>query len=393
MNIRTNQEFIEGEDPQYSIDELNDNEINKEGGSYQTSAIPSQSQFYGSNLPKIEDKYEKIIKQYEYKFQPIKEENYNEEYDKKFYKQKENENILNKYNELKNQVDIIEKDLNYYKENKDKYKSIVPIETSIEELNKVKYIINYIEFSNNLEKLKKINESQQKFNLKVNEENYNILNKKLFKDLDSKLDERLNKIKKLKNENPLNINNFEYELFLSPDKEKIAQLRQLDELMIKINKIEEKIGKWNFNNKKNTIISMLDFFKNNYNFSNKATMKEIIKKFDNANSKLEEIRENYKEMYDKIEEDKINDITNEEIEAKEAEKIINNTIYKMELLKDEHEQSIYISQTIKDLIKRNEELKEKLEGDTLMLEQLKENVENNVNTMKKNIEVIKEKLK
>ena len=393
MNIRTNQEFIEGEDPQYSIDELNDNEINKEGGSYQTSAIPSQSQFYGSNLPKIEDKYEKIIKQYEYKFQPIKEENYNEEYDKKFYKQKENENILNKYNELKNQVDIIEKDLNYYKENKDKYKSIVPIETSIEELNKVKYIINYIEFSNNLEKLKKINESQQKFNLKVNEENYNILNKKLFKDLDSKLDERLNKIKKLKNENPLNINNFEYELFLSPDKEKIEQLRQLDELMIKINKIEEKIGKWNFNNKKNTIISMLDFFKNNYNFSNKATMKEIIKKFDNANSKLEEIRENYKEMYDKIEEDKINDITNEEIEAKEAEKIINDTIYKMELLKDEHEQSIYISQTIKDLIKRNEELKEKLEGDTLMLEQLKENVENNVNTMKKNIEVIKEKLK
>ena len=393
MNIRTNQEFIEGEDPQYSIDELNDNEINKEGGSYQTSAIPSQSQFYGSNLPKIEDKYEKIIKQYEYKFQPIKEENYNEEYDKKFYKQKENENILNKYNELKNQVEIIEKDLNYYKENKDKYKSIVPIETSIEELNKVKYIINYIESSNNLEKLKKINESQQKFNLKVNEENYNILNKKLFKDLDSKLDERLNKIKKLKNANPLNINNFEYELFLSPDKEKIEQLRQLDELIIKINKIEEKIGKWNFNNKKNTIISMLDFFKNNYNFSNKATMKEIIKKFDNANSKLEEIRENYKEMYDKIEEDKINDITNEEIEAKEAEKIINNTIYKMELLKDEHEQSIYISQTIKDLIKRNEELKEKLEGDTLMLEQLKENVENNVNTIKKNIEVIKEKLK
>ena len=393
MNIRANQEFIEGEDPQYSIDELNDNEINKEGSSYQTSAIPSQSQFYGSNLPKIEDKYEKIIKQYEYKFLPIKEENYNEEYDKKFYKQKENENILNKYNELKNQVDIIEKDLNYYKENKDKYKSIVPIETSIEELNKVKYIINYIEFSNNLEKLKKINESQQKFNLKVIEENYNILNKKLFKDLDSKLDERLNKIKKLRNENPLNINNFEYELFLSPDKEKIEQLRQLDELMIKINKIEEKIGKWKFNNKKNTIISMLDFFKNNYNFSNKATMKEIIKKFDNANSKLEEIRENYKEMYDKIEEDKINDITNEEIEAKEAEKIINDTIYKMELLKDEHEQSIYISQTIKDLIKRNEELKEKLEGDTLMLEQLKENVENNVNTMKKNIEVIKEKLK
>ncbi len=390
--MQFNQEYIEGETPNYSIEELNDHELNKDNEPFQTHAIISKAQ-HGVPVPEIEDKYEEIINKYEYKFMPIKEENYNEKYDKKFNRLKEKENILKKYNDLKAQVDLIEKDLNFYKENKDKYKSIVPIETSIEELNKVKYIINYIESSLNLEKFKKIEEIQQKFNLKVNEENYDILNKKLFKDLNEQLDDRLNKMNKLKNENPSNINNFEYELFLSPAKEKIDQLKQLDELMININKIEEKIGKWNFNNKKNTIISMLDFFKNNYNFSNKATMKEIIKKFDNANSKLEEIRENYKEMYDKIEEDKINDITNEEIEAKEAEKIINDTIYKMELLKDEHEQSIYISQTIKDLIKRNEELKEKLEGDTLMLEQLKENVENNVNTMKKNIEVIKEKLK
>ena len=61
-------------------------------------------------------------------------------------------------------------------------------------------------------------------------------------------------------------------------------------------------------------------------------------------------------------------------------------------MKDEHEQSIFISQKVKDLIKRNEQLKEKIEEDTLMLEQLRENVENNVNTMKKNIEVIRQKL-
>ena len=392
MNIPSNQEYIEGEDPQYAIEELNYNELNKESSNYQTSAISSQNPFFGTKNPEIEDKYANIIKKYEEKFTPIKEENYNEEYDKKFSENKEKENVLKTYNDLKNEVDLIEKDLSYYKENKDKYKSIVPLETSLEELDKIKYIISYIESSNNLDKLKKINDMEKKFNIKIKEENYNILNKKLFTDLDQQLNERLNKIKKLKTENPLNYKNFEYELFLTPDKEKMNQLRQLNELIRKINKIEEKIGKWNFNNKKNTINSMLELIKSNYIFFDKATKNEIVKKFDNANLKLDEIRENYKDTYDKIEEDKINDLTAEGIEAKEAEKIINDTIYKMELMKDEHEQSIFISQKVKDLIKRNEELKEKIEEDTLMLEQLRENVENNVNTMKKNIEVIKQKL-
>lgn len=390
--MQFNQEYIEGETPNYSIEELNDHELNKDNEPFQTHAIISKAQ-HGVPVPEIEDKYEEIINKYEYKFMPIKEENYNEKYDKKFNRLKEKENILKKYNDLKAQVDLIEKDINFYKENKDKYKSIVPIETSIEELNKVKYIINYIESSRNLEKFKKIEEIQQKFNLKVNEENYDILNKKLFKDLNEQLDDRLNKMNKLKNENPSNINNFEYELFLSPAKEKIDQLKQLDELMININKIEEKIGKWNFNNKKNTIVSMLEDFKKKFIFNDKATKKEFIKKFDVANTKLEEIRQNYKELYDKIEEDKIDSIINEGIEGKEAEKIINYTIYKMELFKEEHEKGIYISQKLKDLIKKNEELKEKLEEDTLLLDQIKENVENNVNTMKNNIELIKQKIK
>ena len=390
--MQFNQEYIEGETPNYSIEELNDLELNKDNEPFQTHAIISKAQ-HGVPVPEIEDKYEEIINKYEYKFMPIKEENYNEKYDKKFNRLKEKENILKKYNDLKAQVDLIEKDLNFYKENKDKYKSIVPIETSIEELNKVKYIINYIESSRNLEKFKKIEEIQQKFNLKVNEENYDLLNKKLFKDLNEQLDDRLNKMNKLKNENPSNINNFEYELFLSPAKEKIDQLKQLDELMININKIEEKIGKWNFNNKKNTIVSMLEDFKKKFIFNDKATKKEFIKKFDVANTKLEEIRQSYKELYDKIEEDKIDSIINEGIEGKEAEKIINYTIYKMELFKEEHEKGIYISQKLKDLIKKNEELKEKLEEDTLLLDQIKENVENNVNTMKNNIELIKRKIK
>ena len=388
----SNQEYLEGEEPQYAIEELNRNELNKETSTYQTSVILTQSQFQRSKYPDIEDKYENIIKKYEDKFNEIKEEKYNEEYDKKFSNQKNKENLLKTYNDLKEEIDLIEKDLNYYKDNKDKYKSIAPIETSFEELNKLKYIISYIDSSSNLEKLKKIEDITKKFNLKIDENNYNILNKKLYDDLDEELNNRLNKLKKLKNENPANYKNFEYELFLSPDNEKMKQYKALDEIILKINQIEEKIGNWNIKNKKNTITSMLDLIKSNFILFDKAAKNEITRKFENADNKIEEIRENYLETYDKMEIDKINNLMVEGIDANEAEKIINNTINKIEMLKDEHEQCIFINNKIKELIKKNEQIKEQIESDTLMLEELKTNVENNVNTMKKNIEVIKQKL-
>lgn len=388
----SNQEYLEGEEPQYAIEELNRNELNKETSTYQTSVILTQSQFQRSKYPDIEDKYENIIKKYEDKFNEIKEEKYNEEYDKKFSNKKNKENLLKTYNDLKEEIDLIEKDLNYYKDNKDKYKSIAPIETSFEELNKLKYIISYIDSSSNLEKLKKIEDITKKFNLKIDENNYNILNKKLYDDLDEELNNRLNKLKKLKNENPANYKNFEYELFLSPDNEKMKQYKALDEIILKINQIEEKIGNWNIKNKKNTITSMLDLIKSNFILFDKAAKNEITRKFENADNKIEEIRENYQETYDKMEIDKINNLMVEGIDANEAEKIINNTINKIEMLKDEHEQCIFINNKIKELIKKNEQIKEQIDSDTLMLEELKTNVENNVNTMKKNIEVIKQKL-
>ena len=64
---------------------------------------------------------------------------------------------------------MIEKDLNYYNENKDKYKSIAPIEATLEELKKLKYIINYVNSSKNFAKLKKLNEIENKNGIKINE--------------------------------------------------------------------------------------------------------------------------------------------------------------------------------------------------------------------------------
>lgn len=392
MDIKANQEYLEGEDPEYDINDLNKIEIKKEDSNYQTSAFMPQSQIQRGKLQELESKYETIIKNYEDKFKPKKEENFNEDFDKKFNAKKQKGNLLNIYNELKSEVELIEKDLKSYNENKEQYKSIAPIEATLEELNKLKYIISYIESSKNFDKLKKINDIENHFNLKFTENNYNILNKKLYKNLDEQLNKRLNELKKLKQENPVNYNNMKYELFLSPDNEKMQQLKELDEIISKINKVEEKLGKWNFNNKKNTISYNIDLIKRNYIFIDKVSKNEFLKKFDKINMKLDDIKDNYKDVYNKIDEKKLNDLLSEGINAKEAEQIIKNTIYKMELLKDEHEKSIYINQKLKELINKNEEIKGQIEEDTQMLEQLKENIESNVTIMKKNIDFLKQKI-
>ena len=390
MNFKIHQEYLEGEDPEQDIGELN-RTSNKQV--YKTSVSNNPNPFSKSNKEDIDSKYENIIKKYEDHFKSNIENNINEEYDQKFIKKEGTENPLITFNNLQSEVEMIEKDLNYYLENKDSYKSIVPIEASIEELNKLKYIINYINSSNNFEKLKKINDIQNKNQIQINEDNYNLLNKKLHNNLEEQLEKRINNIKQLKEQNPINYNNIEYELFLTLDNTKMEQLKELDELVLKIDEIEKKIGKWNFNNKKNTIAAVLDTIKSNMILLDKAAKVEMKKKFDMAIDKVKDIKNNYKEEYDKINNEKLKDLISDGIDAKNAEKIICSVIYKMELLKDDHEKSIYLSQKIKELINKNDKIQKQIEENTQIFNKLQESVQFNVETMKKNIEVIKQKLK
>lgn len=386
MNIPVYQEYLEGEDPEQDIQELN-NISNKK------QIYSNSSGLFKLKSTNLEERYEDIIEKYEKKFSQKKSENINEDYDKKFQKKSTHESPLLTFDKLQKEVELIEKDLEYYKSNKDSYKSVASIEDSMEELNKLKYIISYINSSNNFEKLKKIDQNLQKNGIKMDEENYNLLNKKIYNNLEEKLNERLNNIKKLKNENPINYNNIEYELFLTPNNDKMKQFKELDKLVLKINDIEKKIGKWNFNNKKNTIASILDTIKSNMILLDKMAKIEIKNKFNIAKDKIKDIKDNYKETYDTMEKEKLKDLCSEGIDGKNAEKIICNAIYKMELLKDEHEKSIYLSQKVKELINKNEGIKEQIEENIKILDGLQLSVQSNVDTMKKNIQVIKEKLK
>ena len=389
MSTPIYQEYLEGEDPEHDIQELNIL-ANKKNQAYANTTT-----FVKTKNPDLETKYDDIIKKYQehFKEKDQDKDNYNKDYDKKFITKIEPENPLLTFTKLQNEVELIEKDLAYYSQNKDSYKSIAPLETSLEELNKLKYIISYINSSNNFEKLKKIDEIQKKNGLKLEEDKYNLLNKKIYNNLEEQLTQRLNKIKKLKAENPINYKNIEYELFLTPDNEKMKQFKELDEIVLKINEIENKIGKWNFNNKKNTIASNLDTIKKNMILMDKMAKIEMKKKFDNTKEKINDIKDNYKEAYAEMDVEKLKNLTSDGIDAKNAEKIICNVIYKMELLKDEHEKSIYLSQKVKELINKNENIKEQIEENIKILDGLQESVQNNVDTMSKNIKVIIQKLK
>ena len=400
MNIQVHQEYLEGDDPLQDLEGLNRAASKQITKSFATSSVNSLMKSKSNN--DFESNYENIIKKYEDKFSQKEKKNYNKEYDVKFQQKLIKENPISTFIRLQKEVEIIEKDLNYYLENKDKYKSIVPIETSLEELKKLKYIINYVNSSNNFAKLKKINEIENKNGIKIKEDNYNLLNKKIYNNLDEKLNQKLNNIKRLKDENPLNYKNIEYELYLTPDNEKMKLFKELDELILKINEIEEKIGTWNLNNKQNTIAANLDTIKSNMILIDKMSNKKMKKKFDAANEKIRDIKDNYKEIYDEIEkkrndiknkEDKLKDITSEGIDAKNAEKIICNAIYKMEILKDDHEKSIYLSQKIKELINKNEGIQEQLEENIKLLDEVQENIQLNADTMHKNIFALKQKIK
>ena len=391
MNILQNSEYLEGEDPEQDIEELNRTATKP---MYKSAALNNQTSLSKSRNADIENKYESIIKKYKEHFNPKQSENINEDYDKKFLNKEKKENPFSKFMRLQSEVELIEKDLKFYSENKDQYKSDITLEASLEELNKLKYIINYVNSSNNFEKLKKINEIQNTNGMQINQDNYNLLNKKLYNNLDEKLLEKINKIKKLKTENPLNYSNVEYELFISPDNEKMEQIKELDEIVLKIDEIEKKIGKWNVKNKKNTIASVLDSLKGNMLLLDKSAKNEMKKKFDIAQEKVQNIKDFYLNDYNnKIDSNKLDQFNSDEIKAKDAEKIVCNIINKMDLLKDDHEKSIYLSQKVKELITKNIAMQEQLDENTKILDNLQESVKSNVETMRKNIEIIKSKLK
>ena len=78
---------------------------------------------------------------------------------------------------------------------------------------------------------------------------------------------------------------------------------------------------------------------------------------------------------------------------KEIEDIISNTISNMESNKNNHEEIAYIMVKIKDLTSQQEKIGVNIDENIQLLDELKNNIKSNCEIMKKNINILNDKIK
>jgi hypothetical protein len=379
MEQNNEDEWYDGGDSDKDIDALN-----KEKNINQRNPASMNLQINSENI-KPNESYNKLNKEYD----PYNKLNVDNISNASTYIE---ENPITKFNRIKNEIDLIENDLKYYSEHKETFKGQVSLEKTKEELNKLKQLAEYVKNSDNYKTLEKINENVKKNNKTLNADQLAILNKKLYEKLSEKLLDRMNIINKLKSENPTDFNNVEYELYVSPDTEKIKNFNKICELKKTINSLEEKIGDWNYEKKKKSISMVLDSIKNNLRIYDAEFKKKIESKLNNITSKLDDIKKN--DFYSSIENNKqkleqlLSNVTN----SKDVEDTIYNTISKMESLKNSHEESAFISLKIKELIDQQEKISVNIQENKNLLDNLKNNIVQNSEVMQNNLKILNEKL-
>lgn len=302
------------------------------------------------------------------------------------------DNPISKFNRIKSEIDQIEKDIQFYQSHQDQFKSSVSIEQTITELQQLKSIANYISSSDNFKTLSKIISSSSS---SKHPSHLKSLNKALYNKLNDHLITRIQLINKLKTENPnmFDNNSIEYELYLAPDTVKVKQYMKIIKLKQTLDKIEKKIGDWNSDANKRTISTAVSTVKNLLRFSDTEFKNEITEKMKTLGERLGEIKNGNEDFYAKVDKTKLDELYNGFNSSKEVEELIYNTINKMESLKNNHEQSAFISLKLKELIDQQEKLAKCMDDNKKILLSLKENIKGNVDVMKKNIEVINNKLK
>lgn len=305
----------------------------------------------------------------------------------------EDENPVSRFLRVKSEIDLIEKDMNFYAEHKELYKSEVPYEKSLEEFQKLKGLVNYIDNSEKYLRLLKIMEQNKRDRTNLSFNKLRLLNKTMYKSLDSEIASRLKNIKNIKEDNPVSNKNIEYELFVTPETEKVREFTRIMEIQHTIKNIENKIGYWNIESKKKTLASVVINVRDNIRLFDKNFKEEIQNKIEELNKRIIEIQSGNEEFYKKFNKEKVDDLYNSFSDSKDVEDTIYNIINKMESLKNIHEEIAFISLKVKELIERQEKVKNVISTNNKLLDYLQENVKNNIEVMKKNIEIIQNKLK
>ena len=300
------------------------------------------------------------------------------------------ENPLSKFISLKSKIDQLEKEIQLYSDNQDLLNSEEPIEQCLEKLKKLKEAANFISKSKNFIKLKKIVDSQ-KLNKEKKLENYTILKNKMFENLNSHLIIRANIINKLKLENPEEYNNIDYELYVTPETKKIKKISKLIEIKNKLNNIKNRIGNWDMEKNKNNIISTVEELKTNIKLLDPEFKKEIERQKNIIVNRVKGMEIN-DEFYNIIDKEYLDDLYTGFKNGEEIENLISGTVAKMESLREGHEVSAFVGLKLQEMIDQQEKLGLEMNQNSQILINLKKNIKNNIQVMKKNIELLKAKI-
>ena len=301
------------------------------------------------------------------------------------------ENPLSKFISLKSKIDQLEKEIQLYSEHRELIDFNESIDLCFDKIKKLKNSMNYINKSKNFYELKKIIDSQ-KANKENKIENYKILKNRMCDNLNLHLINRANIINKLKLENPEVYSNIDYELYITPETKKIKKISKLIEIKDKLNKIKNRIGEWDMEQNKNTLISTIDELKTNIKLLNPEFKKDLERQKDIISKRVKELENNNDEFYNVIDKEYLDSLYTGFKNGEEIENIITNTVAKMESLKDGHEISAFVGLKLQEMIEQQEKLGNEMNYNSQILINLKKNIKDNIDVMKKNIELLKEKI-
>ena len=292
-------------------------------------------------------------------------------------------NPISEFFRIKKEIDSIEKDIKFYNEHKDLFKDPLSYKKSMEELKKIKEAANFIYNDEKFKKFRKnyINNSQ-------------ILNMKMTEKLNEHLLNRIEIISKLKSDYPELYSNIDYKLILTNDNIKNKRKIQIENIKNKIKEIELKIGKIENKNKEETLTKLVLEIKRNLSLFDKNFLNDLDKAMNNLKDNLNENSLNQELYKMKPRIDEMYNLFNENFQTiKEIEDIISNTISNMESNKNHHEEIAYIMVKIKDLTSQQEKIGVNIDENIQLLDELKNNIKSNCEIMKKNINILNDKIK
>ena len=145
--------------------------------------------------------------------------------------------------------------------------------------------------------------------------------------------------------------------------------------------------------KKQSISEVVNNIKNNLRLFDKEYQKELQNKMEMLNNRLQELNEGKEEFYQTLSKETINQLYKILSDSKEIEDFILKTISKMESLQNNHEQSAFIFLKVREVKEQQDKIESSMEENSQILKILKENISINTQIMKKNLDLIKDRLK